>query len=107
MKKAWLRFAGEVEAPQVRVLRREGPLVEVETAWFPMQLRSQLDRHKARRAEILTFGRFTIDAGRVRTPHPDLFTDEALRRALTRLDPETGKWLQRFHELRRTASRPL
>lgn len=96
MKRAWLRYKGEIEAPQVRVLRREGALVEIETAWFPMQLRSQLDRCGARKADILTYGQFVIDTPRLVTPHPDVVNDPQLRRTLSQLDAGLSKWLQRF-----------
>ena len=105
MKRAWLLFAGELAVPRVRELRRQKTLVEIETDWFPHQLRSQLDKHGAGRARILTYGRFEIDTPKVKTPHADLIADEKLRRALSALDPELGKWLSRFQPLRNTTSR--
>lgn len=106
MKKAWLHFAGELAVPGVRVLRREGALQEVETSWFPRQLRSQLDRHGARGALILTFGRFVIDTPKVTTPHPRLLSDARLCRDLGALDAGIVQWLQTLQGRRTTTERP-
>jgi len=96
MKKVYLRATKAPEIAGLRIVRQSGPVIEGETELFPRRLRQALDKAGRKDVDILVYGKHVIDMPGVRTPHPAVFEDPEVRRALAALDPDLMKWLLRF-----------